>query len=115
MIRRILTLALLGMLISACGPRSLGNSIDDQFIGPEVVRAIKAAHIDLSTTTSRIMVISYNGIVLVTGQTPREELKEIAGKAAQSVANVKKCITNYKSAHPPKASCAAMMLCSPPM
>lgn len=102
MIRKILAIALLGMLISACGPRSLGNSIDDQFIGPEVVRAIKAAHIDLSTTTSRIMVISYNGIVLVTGQTPREELKEIAGKAAQSVANVKKVHNELQIGSPTK-------------
>lgn len=90
MIRKILTIALMGILISACSQRSLGNKIDDQFIGPEVIRAIKDSHIDLSTTTSRIIVISYNGVVLVTGQTPRHELKELAGKAAQSVTSAKK-------------------------
>lgn len=90
MIRRILAITLLAVLVSACGARSFGNKIDDQFIGPEVTRAIKNAHIDLSTTTSRIVVTSYNGVVLVTGQTPRAELKELADKAAQSVQSAKK-------------------------
>lgn len=90
MIRKILAITLMGVMLTACSARSLGNKIDDQFIGPEVSRAIKDAHIDLSTSTSRIVVTSYNGIVLVAGQTPRTELKELAGKAAQSVANAKK-------------------------
>ena len=90
MIRKIVTVAMLGVLLTACGARSFGNKIDDQFTGPEVIRAIKDAHIDLSTSTSRIIVTSYNGIVLVTGQTPRAELKELAGKAAQSVQSAKK-------------------------
>lgn len=90
MIRKILAVTLLAVLVSACGSRSFGNKIDDQFIGPEVTRAIKNADIDLSTTTSRIIVTSYNGVVLVTGQTPRVELKELAGKAAQSVQSAKK-------------------------
>lgn len=90
MIRKILAITVLAVLVSACGARSFGNKIDDQFIGPEVTRAIKNAHIDLSTTTSRIIVTSYNGVVLVTGQTPRAELKELAGKAAQSVQSAKK-------------------------
>ncbi len=90
MIRQILTISLLTIALSACGARSFGNKIDDQFTAPEVVRAIKDAHIDLSTSTSRIVVTSYNGIVLVTGQTPRAELKELAGKAANSVQSAKK-------------------------
>lgn len=90
MMRKILAITLIGVMLTACSARSLGNKIDDQFIGPEVSRAIKDAHIDLSTSTSRIVVTSYNGIVLVAGQTPRTELKELAGKAAQSVANAKK-------------------------
>ena len=90
MIRQILTISFLAIALSACGARSFGNKIDDQFTAPEVVRAIKDAHIDLSTSTSRIVVTSYNGIVLVTGQTPRAELKELAGKAANSVQSAKK-------------------------
>ncbi len=90
MIRQILTISFLAIALSACGARSFGNKIDDQFTAPEVVRAIKDAHIDLSTSTSHIVVTSYNGIVLVTGQTPRAELKELAGKAANSVQSAKK-------------------------
>ena len=90
MIRQILTISFLAIALSACGARSFVNKIDDQFTAPEVVRAIKDAHIDLSTSTSRIVVTSYNGIVLVTGQTPRAELKELAGKAANSVQSAKK-------------------------
>lgn len=90
MMRKVLTITLLAVLVSACGSRSFGNKIDDQFIGPEVTQEIKNAHVDLSTTTSRIIVTSYNGVVLVAGQTPREELKDLAGKAAQSVHSAKK-------------------------
>lgn len=88
--RKIFAIVLIGVMLSACGARSLGNRIDDQFIAPDVARAIKDAHVDLSTTTSRIVVSSYNGIVLVAGQTPRAELKELAGKAAESVPSAKK-------------------------
>lgn len=90
MIRQILTISFLAIVLTACGARSFGNKIDDQFTAPEVARAIKDAHIDLSTSTSRIVVTSYNGIVLVAGQTPRAELKELAGKAANSVQSAKK-------------------------
>ncbi|MDY7218294.1 BON domain-containing protein [Denitrificimonas sp. JX-1] len=90
MIRKILAIVCISVALTACGARTLGNKIDDQFIAPEVSRAIKEAHVDLSTTTSRIVVTSYNGIVLVAGQTPREELKHIAGKAAETVGSAKK-------------------------
>ena len=90
MISYIFAISFIGIVLSGCGARSFGNKIDDQFIAPEIARAIKDAHIDLSTSTSRIVVISYNGIVLVTGQTPRAELKELAGKAAHSITSEKK-------------------------
>lgn len=100
MIRQILTISALAILLTACGARSFGNKIDDQFIGPEVIRAIKDAHIDLSTTTSHIVVTSYNGVVLVTGQTPRAELKQLAGKAAESVTSAKKIHNELQVATP---------------
>lgn len=100
MIRKILAIALIGAMLTACGARSLGNRIDDQFIAPDVAHAIKDAHVDLSTTTSRIVVTSYNGIVLVAGQTPRAELKELAGKAAESVPSAKKVHNELQVATP---------------
>ena len=80
-----LTLALAG-----CGNRSVGNKIDDQFIAPEVSSRVASAHIDLTSPTSHIVVTSYNGVVLLAGQTPRNELKGLAEQAARRVNNVSK-------------------------
>ncbi|MGE6791258.1 BON domain-containing protein [Pseudomonas guineae] len=80
-----LTLALAG-----CGNRSVGNKIDDQFIAPEVSSNVARAHIDLTSPTSHIVVTSYNGVVLLAGQTPRNDLKGIAEQAARKVNNVRK-------------------------
>ena len=52
--------------------------------------SIARAHIDLTSPTSRIVVSSYNGVVLLAGQTPRNELKGIAEQAARRVNNVSK-------------------------
>ena len=90
MIKRILAVSALALLVSACGMRSIGNNLDDKVIPMQVNRAINQAHTDLNTTTSHIVTTSYNGIVLLAGQTPRAELKELAGNAAKSVADVKK-------------------------
>lgn len=80
-----LTLALVG-----CGNRSVGNKIDDQFIAPEVSSRVASAHIDLTSPTSHIVVTSYNGVVLLAGQTPRNDLKGLAEQAARKVNNVSK-------------------------
>ncbi|WXL25015.1 BON domain-containing protein [Ectopseudomonas mendocina] len=80
-----LTLALAG-----CGNRSIGNKIDDQFIAPEVSSRVSEAHKDLTSPTSHIVVTSYNGVVLLAGQTPRSDLKGIAEQAASRVNNVRK-------------------------
>lgn len=90
MIKKILTVSALAILVSACGMRSIGNNLDDKMIPMQVSRAIKDAHVDLNSTTSHIVTTSYNGIVLLAGQTPRRELKELAGKAAKNVVDVKK-------------------------
>lgn len=57
------------LTLAGCGSRSIGNKIDDQFLGPEVASRISNAHADLSSPTSRIVVTSYNGVVLLAGQT----------------------------------------------
>lgn len=92
MTRSLLTLATLALTLTlvGCGNRSVGNKIDDQFIPSEVSNNIARAHIDLTSPTSRIVVTSYNGIVLLAGQTPRSDLKAMAEQAARKVNNVKK-------------------------
>jgi osmotically-inducible protein OsmY len=86
----ILAAVALTLALTGCGNRSVGNKIDDQFIAPEVSSRVEGAHIDLSSPTSHIIVTSYNGVVLLAGQTPRSDLKAIAEQAARKVNNVKK-------------------------
>ncbi|HLA29961.1 MAG TPA: BON domain-containing protein, partial [Pseudomonas sp.] len=78
----------LTLALSGCGNRSVGNKIDDQFIAPEVSANVARAHIDLTSPTSHIVITSYNGVVLLAGQTPRSELKGMAEQAARKVLNV---------------------------
>jgi osmotically-inducible protein OsmY len=78
------------LLLSACSHRSLGNKIDDQFLDPNVNAAIRDAAPDLSSPTSHIVTTSYNGVILIAGQTPRTDLKDRAGHAARAVQGVTK-------------------------
>ncbi|MDM7857034.1 BON domain-containing protein [Thiopseudomonas acetoxidans] len=90
MIRKLIILVASLAVLSACSGRSLGNKLDDQFIAPAVTAAIKEAHVDLNRPTSVISLTSYNGVVLLVGQTPTAELKQRAMTAAQQVDGVKK-------------------------
>lgn len=80
---------LISLILAGCGNRSIGNKIDDQFLSPDVERAIEQANKDLTSPTSHIVVTSYNGVVLIAGQTPRNDLKETAERAARSVQGVR--------------------------
>lgn len=86
----ILATLALSLLLGACSNRSIGNKIDDQFLGPDVSSAVSRAHPDLSSPTSHVVVTSYNGVILLAGQTPRLELKEKAAQAARNVQGVTK-------------------------
>lgn len=86
----ILATLALSLLLSACSNRSLGNKIDDQFLAPDVSSAVSRAHPNLSSPTSHVVVTSYNGVILLAGQTPSTELKEKAALAARNVQGVTK-------------------------
>jgi osmotically-inducible protein OsmY len=86
----VLAALLLSLALTGCGNRSLGNKIDDQFLEPAVASKIRAAHVDLESTTSHVVVTSYNGVILLAGQTPRQELKDRAEQAARSVHGVRR-------------------------
>lgn len=90
MLRKFLIVIASVSILTACGGRSIGNKIDDQFIAPAATTAIKEAHEGLNRPTSVISLTSYNGIVLLVGQTPTTELKQLATTAAQRVDGVKK-------------------------
>ncbi|GAB6388055.1 BON domain-containing protein [Stutzerimonas marianensis] len=71
------------------GTRTIGSKIDDSLIETKAAVNIAKAHPDLDSA-SHIVVASYNGVVLIAGQTPRKELKQIAEQAASSVQRVKR-------------------------
>ncbi|MEH6564161.1 MAG: BON domain-containing protein [Halopseudomonas sp.] len=70
------------------GTRTLGSSIDDQFIETKVSVNVNKAHPDIESQ-GRISVTSYNGVVLLAGQLPRQELIPLAGEAAKNTQKVK--------------------------
>ncbi|WP_248803292.1 BON domain-containing protein [Pseudomonas sp. MWU13-2100] len=71
------------------GTRTLGSKIDDSLIDTKVAVNVAKADPGLENG-SHIVVTSYNGIVLLAGQTPREDLKAKAEQAAAAVQRVKK-------------------------
>lgn len=71
------------------GTRTFGSKIDDSLIETKAAVNIAKASPDLDQS-SHIVVTSYNGIVLLAGQTPREDLKALAEKEASGVQRVKK-------------------------
>lgn len=105
--RNLLILALSGMLLTGCGARSAGNKVDDQVIHPSVNRAIRDAHPDLNRPTSHTVVTSYNGVVLIAGETPNQQLKQLAGNAAQAVKGVKVVHNELHVGHPTPAGVRA--------
>ncbi|WP_339528870.1 BON domain-containing protein [Pseudomonas mucidolens] len=72
------------------GTRTFGSKIDDSLIETKVSVNVAKASPDLGNGASRIVVTSYNGVVLLAGQTPREDLKTQAEQAASTVQRVKK-------------------------
>ncbi|MEJ5863112.1 BON domain-containing protein [Pseudomonas farsensis] len=71
------------------GTRTIGSKIDDSLIETKAAVNISKASPDLDKG-SHIVVSSYNGVVLLAGQTPRAELKSLAEQTASQVQRVKK-------------------------
>ena len=70
------------------GTRTLGSKIDDSLIDTKVGVNIAKADPALDND-SHIVVTSFNGVVLLAGQTPRADLKAKAEQAAAAVQRVK--------------------------
>ncbi|WP_268797809.1 BON domain-containing protein [Pseudomonas huanghezhanensis] len=71
------------------GTRTFGSKIDDSLIETKVAVNVAKASPDLDNN-SHIVVTSFNGIVLLAGQTPRADLKQLAEQTAAAVQKVKK-------------------------
>ncbi|MCG8294948.1 MULTISPECIES: BON domain-containing protein [Pseudomonas] len=71
------------------GTRTIGSKIDDSLIETKVSVNIAKANPELDKG-SHVVVSSYNGVVLLAGQTPRADLKSLAEQTASQVQRVKK-------------------------
>lgn len=69
------------------GKRSLGTVIDDQKL--ETVTKVNIRKADAWLAASNISVVAFNGTVLLTGQVPTKELRELAGETARVVHGVR--------------------------
>lgn len=70
------------------GSRTFGAVIDDHTIETTIGVNIRKA--DPALDQAHIDVVSYNGIVLLAGQVPREDLRDVAAQVAAKVKNVKR-------------------------
>ncbi len=68
--------------------RSWGNWIDDQTI--ETIADVNIAKADPALAQSRIKVVSFNGTVLLIGQTQNNTLKDLAESTARKINHVSK-------------------------
>ncbi|WP_372780474.1 BON domain-containing protein [Litorivivens sp.] len=70
------------------GERTLGAAIDDQIIETKALVNIRAAHKDLDN--ANVDAVSYNGILLLVGQVPSENLRQLAAKTAANIKRVRR-------------------------
>lgn len=69
------------------GKRTLGTQVEDESIETKIDHNLRRT--DARLGDARINVDAYNGVVLLTGQVPSEELKEMASEIAGKVRNVR--------------------------
>ncbi|MCQ4270785.1 MULTISPECIES: BON domain-containing protein [Pseudomonas] len=86
------------------GTRTIGSKIDDSLIETKAAVNIAKANPDLDQN-SHIVVASYNGVVLLAGQTPRADLKNLAEQSAAAVQRVKR-VHNELQVLPPSSALA---------
>lgn len=80
-------LANTGPISENYGERTLGMQVEDETIVTKI--EVNMSKTDARLDDARIAVDSYNGIVLLTGQVPSQELKDKAGEIAKQVRRVR--------------------------
>ncbi|MFK7731737.1 MAG: BON domain-containing protein [Pseudomonadales bacterium] len=80
------------------GKRSFGSFIDDGLIETKTRVNLKKANEQLKQ--AHVGVTSYNGVVLLAGQVPSAELRDLAGNVAGKVRNVKRVHNELEVAGP---------------
>ncbi len=85
------------------GKRTAGAAIDDQWI--ETKSKVNLKKIDPRFKKSQISVKSFNGVVLITGNVPQNDLRDIAKNTIQKIRKVR-IVHNHLNVSPPRASTA---------
>lgn len=80
------------------GRRSIGAMFDDGSIETNIKVNLNAAHEELRK--AHISVVSFNGVVLLVGQVPSQELKNLATRVANTPSRVKKVYNELEVAGP---------------
>jgi len=83
------------LLTSCANYRTLGSKIDDNLLVPTIVKEFEAVNPALTNDDiNRVVVSSYNGVVLLTGQVASNDLKDQAAKVVLSIVGVR-ALHNY--------------------
>ena len=80
------------------GERTLGQQLDDENIETKAVVNIHASDTDFDD--AHLVIISYNGYVLVAGQVQSEALKAKATLVVREIRDVRRIYTNLKTRLP---------------
>ena len=95
-----LCMALVGLL-QACAVsdrRSMGNQIDDNTLDVRVENALEKNK--TLQDSANINVFVYNGVVLLTGQAPSQDMIETASQLAQTVEGIKELQNQVRLGNP---------------
>lgn len=77
-----------GLIEEDYNERTIGTEVEDENIENKVKHNLDNS--DARLNDARINVDSYSGVVLLTGQTPSEELRQLAEEVASQVRNVRR-------------------------
>ena len=89
-----------GLVDTQHGKRTLGSRIEDQSIETKTLINIKNSDSKSAFNNSRIVVISFNGYVLLSGQTQSTELKSKAGNIAKEIRHVERVYNEIEISNP---------------
>ena len=73
---------------SSSTSRSYGSAFDDEVIETTTLVNVRKSHPGLDN--AHLVAVSYNGVLLLAGQVPSEETRQLAGQTASRVLNVKR-------------------------
>ena len=89
-----------GLVDTQHGKRTLGSRIEDQSIETKTLINIKNSVSNSTFNKSRIVVVSFNGYVLLSGQTQSTELKRKAGDVAKEIRHVERVYNEIEISRP---------------